>query len=142
MTNTTDQIVKIACDVILERDGKVLMGKRLNAVGAGSYGMPGGHLEFGESLQNCAKRELLEETGLIAEELEFVAIVSQPQTVTPQHYVHFVFKCSRFKGEPVNIEPDRCEGWEWFDINNLPANIFASQKDFIPMYLSKKVLLD
>jgi 8-oxo-dGTP diphosphatase len=54
----------IGVAVIVVREGRVLLGKRKNAHGAGTWQFPGGHLEYGESIESCARRELFEETGL------------------------------------------------------------------------------
>ena len=51
----------IGVAVIVVREGRVLLGKRKNAHGAGTWQFPGGHLEYGESIEDCARRELFEE---------------------------------------------------------------------------------
>lgn len=140
--NNFEPIIRVGSNVIVIQDNKVLLGKRLNAAGAGFYGVPGGHLEFGESLVAAAKRELLEETGLIAEDIEFVTVINQPRTASQQHYIQFVFICKKFHGQLQNLEHDKCEGWEWFDLEELPENIFLAHKEFIPAYLAKKFLID
>jgi|SRR3989338_4338265 len=118
------------------------MGRRLNCAGEGKYGVPGGYLEFGESLIAAAKRELKEETGLVADEMKFISIINQPHTETGHHYIQFVFLCDKFNGEPKNIEPHKCAGWEWFDLHNLPVDIFSAHKDFVKTYLEKIPLLE
>ncbi len=55
---------KVGVSVIIVKDGKVLMGKRKNAHGAGMWSFPGGHLEFNEEIEACVKREVREETGI------------------------------------------------------------------------------
>lgn len=57
---------RVGVGVVVIHGKKILLGKRKNSHGEGEWAFPGGHLEFGESVQECAKRELLEETGLVA----------------------------------------------------------------------------
>src|SRR6516225_11635838 len=58
-------IVRVGVGVIILNDGKILLGTRKNAHGSGTWSPPGGHLEFGETPQECAHREVFEETGLV-----------------------------------------------------------------------------
>lgn len=109
----------IGCVVIVSKDNKILLGKRKNGFKAGTYGLPGGRVEVAEKLAETAKREFEEETGLRCDNLEYVGIVKENQG--GYDFIHFVFKCEEFEGEPKNVEPEKCEGWEWFDSNNLPA---------------------
>src|SRR3989339_718967 len=55
---------KVGVAVIIIKNGKVLMHKRKNSHGDGTWSLPGGHLEFNESLEECAQRETFEETGM------------------------------------------------------------------------------
>ena len=61
-----DKRPKVGVGVFVFKDGKILLGKRKNAHGAGTWSFPGGHIELFEELYECAYRELREETGLIA----------------------------------------------------------------------------
>lgn len=65
---------KVGVAVFVISDSKIVLGKRKNAHGQGAWASPGGHLEFGETLEACAKRELLEETGLIAESAKKILV--------------------------------------------------------------------
>lgn len=135
----SEQTIKVGVAVVVKRDGKILLGKRLNVAGSGSWGLPGGHLEYGESLTAAAKRELLEETGLHADGLEFINITNDPRD--DRHYIHLVFIAHAFTGEPRLMEPDKCAGWEWFESSRLPEPIFYGHKKLLQAVL-KDCLFD
>ena len=64
---------------------KFLLGKRLGSHGAGTWALPGGHLEYGESFEECAAREALEETGLVLDEasVEFLTATNDVMAFEP-----------------------------------------------------------
>lgn len=122
------QWVKLVVYVLLERDGKILLGKRKNAFGEGHYSMPAGHIEEGETVFECAKRELLEETGISTNEFEFKCVrLLKPyeiNTVKADPYVAFCVMAKNWKGEPKTMEPEKNEGWQWHQLNKLPERLF------------------
>ncbi len=137
-----DEITKVAVSIIVRKDNKILLGKRLTSVGYGTWGLPGGHLEFDESIEAAAHRELMEETGLIAK-LRLINITNDRRgEVNRQHYIHFVFEASEVEGEPQDTEPDRCEHWEWFDIAKLPENIFFANAKVLKAVEENKFFVD
>ena len=78
--------------LIFNEAGEILLGQRINAHGTGSYGPPGGHLEFGESLEECAIREVAEETGLIIEAPEFFSLTNDVFIEEEKHYISIFMK--------------------------------------------------
>jgi 8-oxo-dGTP diphosphatase len=115
--------VGVAC--IVERDGKVLLGKRKGAHAVGYWGFPGGHLEFGESVEACAKRELLEETGLISLSVRQGTWVENLMEEGQKHYITLFAYMDHWSGDPALLEPNKCEGWEWFSWDALPEPLFS-----------------
>lgn len=120
---------KIGVGVVVIRDGKVLMGKRKGSHGSGHWAPPGGHLEFGETIEQCVERELLEETGMIP-----LSQKKGPWTndiMGDKHYVTLWVFVYAFEGTPQLLEPHKCEGWEWFDWNELPQPLFLSVQNLV-----------
>lgn len=101
------------------KDGKVLMTKRKGSHGAGDYGFPGGHLEYMESFEDCAIRETREECGIEIKNIQFL-YVTNVKKYAPKHYVHIGVIAEWASGEPVTLEPEKAEEWEWFDLDDLP----------------------
>lgn len=86
---------KIGVGVIIIKDDKVLLGKRINAHGEGSWGFAGGHLEFNEEVEDCAIREVKEETGISIKNLRnttFTNDIFEKEKKT----LCFSFRCLRF----------------------------------------------
>jgi ADP-ribose pyrophosphatase YjhB (NUDIX family) len=109
--------------VLVVQDGKVLLGRRLVAHGYGTWSLPGGKPEPGESPEQCALRELREETGLQGSGPRVVA-----ETVDGFAASRWVFR-TRFvevdaAGEPQAREPGKTRAWSWFDWSRLPRPLF------------------
>jgi 8-oxo-dGTP diphosphatase len=114
----------IGVAVIVVRKGRVLLGKRKNTHGAGTWQFPGGHLEYGESIEACARRELMEETGLSIKALRVGPFTNDFFEEEKKHYVTLFVIADRTTGDPVVKEPDKCEGWDWFPWLQLPRPRF------------------
>lgn len=107
-----------------------LIGKRLGSHGAGTYALPGGHLEFGESPEECAAREILEETGLKVKNVRFLTATNDILKKDKKHYITMFMVCeqSNEKDEARVMEPDKCEGWEWSSWEELVALVKRDQE--------------
>lgn len=127
---------QVVVSVLVEKDGKILMGKRKGTDGTnGMYGVPGGRLEMLESIEECALRELDEETGINADEFRFIGTVNV-RKFAPKHFVVVLLHAKWVSGEPENREPDRSEPWEWIDPNAPPDNMTPASRDGLTALLT------
>ncbi|MEK7184638.1 MAG: NUDIX domain-containing protein, partial [Patescibacteria group bacterium] len=81
-----DKFPKIGVNVFVLKDGKLLLGKRIGKTGYGTWCLPGGHFEWGESLAGAAARELEEETSIKSNDLQYLHLVNEPRL--DNHYVN------------------------------------------------------
>lgn len=104
---------------------RFLIGKRLNSHGSGTFALPGGHLEFGETPEDCAIREVLEETGLEISEPKFLTATNDYMPVEGKHYITLFMVCVRRNEEEAAqvLEPHKCERWDWFSWEDLQSAI-------------------
>ena len=115
---------QVGVAVVVKRGNKFLMGKRKNALGSDHWAFPGGHLEFGETPQECAKRELLEETSLQAHGFNSSLWTNDIFVEEDKHFVTLYMIVTSFTGDPKCMEPEKCEGWQWFRFSELPEPLF------------------
>lgn len=118
-----EQKPKVGVGVMILKDGKVLLGRRKGSHGSGEYAFTGGHLEYMESFEECAKRETREEAGIEIKNVRFNCI-SNITSHKPKHYVHIGVVADWESGEPKVMEPDKREDWGWYDLDNLPSPLF------------------
>lgn len=116
---------RIGVGVLIFRDGNVLLGRRLGSHGAGDWSAPGGHLEFGETPQQCAAREVLEETGLTLGATTQGPFTNDFFPAEQKHYVTLFILAHATEGTAQRREPDKCAGWQWCDPACLPQPLFA-----------------
>lgn len=132
---------KVGIGIMILRDGKVLLGKRKGSHGEGEYAFPGGHLEYGESFLGCVERELEEECGVRIKNIRFQLLANLDHYM-PKHYVHIGIVCDWDSGEAEVREIDKCEFWDWYDMDNLPEPIFEAVKYSIDSYKTGKNYYD
>jgi 8-oxo-dGTP diphosphatase len=121
----------VGVGVVIVRDGQVLLGKRMGSHGAGTWALPGGHLEFGETPEACARRETLEETGLRLRSVVPAAYTNDIMQAEGMHYVTLFVQAVPEPGEPQVLEPLKCEQWTWCDWSRLPSPLFLPLENLV-----------
>ena len=86
----------------------------------GTWTMPGGKLEFGESFEEAGIRETKEETNLDVEDVEVISFPNDKNQYAQFVTVGMIAK--KYSGEVKTMEPDEIVDWKWFDVDNLPKN--------------------
>src|SRR3990167_283609 len=117
--------IKVGIGIMVYRNGQVLLGKRQGSHGAGEYASPGGSMEFGESFAESAMRECLEETGMRIANIRF-RFLSNLRSYTGKHYVHIQLDADWERGETRAMEPEKCEYWDWYSLDDLPSPMFKT----------------
>ena len=115
---------KVGVSVIIKKDGKFLIGKRKASHGTGTWAFPGGHLEYGESWEDCAKREVAEEVGIAIRNVQFAAVTNDIFQKEEKHYITIFVICDYESGEVKVMEPEKCEEWLWMSWEELPRPLF------------------
>lgn len=136
-----EQRPKVGIGVMILKDGKVLLGKRKGSHGEGEHAFPGGHLEYMESFEECAKRETEEECGVETENVRF-QFLANVTAYAPKHYVHVGLIADWKSGEPKILEPEKAESWAWYDINHLPKPLFEMTRLGIESHKTGKTYWD
>lgn len=128
--------------VIILDNNKILLGLRNEDAikasselrGEGTWTMPGGKLHYGESFEDGGIRETKEETDLDVEEIEVFCVQNDMN-----EYAHFVtigMIAKKYSGEVKTMEPDEIIEWKWFDLDNIPSNIYFPSAKCIEKYKS------
>jgi 8-oxo-dGTP diphosphatase len=141
---TENKKIGVGFGVMLIKDNKILLGKRHDDPekadslfnGAGTWTMPGGKSDFGETFETGAKREVVEETGIRLGQVDVICI--NQDIVEGAHFVTIGLICEEFSGEPKVMEPDEITQWEWFDLSNLPNPLYFPTAKILKNYTQKK----
>ncbi len=128
---------QVGVGVMIMRDGKILLTERKGSHGAGEYSFPGGHLDYMESFEDCARRETLEEAGIEIKNIRFLCLANSTH-YAPKHYVEVGMIAEWAKGEPKVMESDRAVEWKWYDLDKLPTPLFQFTGVLVDAYKTKK----
>lgn len=124
--------------VIVAQNGSVLLGRKISGPWAGCWSLPGGKIEPGESLEDCGRRELLEETGLTAlGDLPLISVSCEIDQERAFHSITFGLRCDACSGMVTLCEPAKFDEWRWFSLDALPEALFRPTQSVLAVFRSK-----
>lgn len=136
-------IMVVAGAFVFDFDNRLLLQQRSDT---GEWGLPGGFMELDETVQDTARREVLEETGLQLKELELFGIYSGPkydktfQNGDQVAMVQILFTCRNFAGQLVEQNEESLSN-KFYSLTELPENLFSDHLDFFKDLQSRQQLL-
>ena len=117
---------KVGVGVVFVRHGQVFLARRRGALGGGSWGSAGGHLEFGETLEECARREAKEEFDVEAGDLRYLCVSNI--IAYGRHYLDVEFLADIGEQEPRLMEPESFDGFGWYPLSSPPTPLFQAMR--------------
>jgi 8-oxo-dGTP pyrophosphatase MutT (NUDIX family) len=132
-------IMVVSGAVIFDKDDRILLQKRTDN---GFWGFPGGYMEMGETVEETARREVYEETGLKLNTMELFTIHSGPDYEVKYSngdevaLVQITFVSSDFSGKIT--ESHESIETRFFELELIPTDILPTHKDIIEEIYTKK----
>lgn len=121
---------QVGVAVLLSKGNKVLLMKRKGPHGPGTWSPPGGHIDFGESPEECAARESKEEVGVEVTAIRFRAVTNDVFESEGTHYIT-LWMDGKTTGEPYIASPKEAEELGWFAWDALPQPLFLPLENFV-----------
>ncbi len=115
---------------MINKNGGILLIKRRSSHGAGTWAPPGGHIDFGESIFDCARREVREEVGIKIKNLRVLGFTEDIFKKDKKHYITIWVKSDWKSGEAKMSDKEFSEV-DWFGWRSLPKPLFVPLKNFV-----------
>ncbi len=116
--------------VVIEKDGRYLMGFRGGVPMKGLWGQLGGKVDFGESVAEAAIREVREESGLTIHKLKFLFQMNAHLSENGKDYRIFVVQAVEFEGEASVTEPEKTPIVGWIHGSLIPAELTSASREY------------
>ncbi|KQV81614.1 NUDIX domain-containing protein [Rhizobium sp. Root1220] len=111
--------------LVILRDRKILLYKRMRAPEAGYWSIVGGKVDHMEPAEEAARREATEETGLEIGRIELIGPAELITGADNQHWISLLYIAAEFEGEPQLTEPEKLSDFGWFCRDALPQPLSA-----------------
>ncbi|MEX1997492.1 MAG: NUDIX domain-containing protein, partial [Candidatus Andersenbacteria bacterium] len=131
MTSQPSLHANVGVGVIIRKDGKILLMKRTGSHGEGTWSCPGGHIDFGESLEQTAVRETKEEVGIDIVDVKFKAITNDVFPDDQKHYITVWMEGYYSSGNSSINSARKLTEVDWFDLDNLPQPLFVPLQNLV-----------
>ena len=106
--------------LMFRRERVLLLRRARTGYLDGWYALPGGHLQHGEGVVECAVRECFEETGIALDAAQLRPAAVLPYQSQDQQGIDFIFRCDDVVAEPRLAEPERFDDLGWWSVDALP----------------------
>ena len=132
--------IGVGCGVfIVNKKGETLLARRAinskNEIGV--WNKVGGAIEFGETIVEALKREVLEEIGIEIGDIEFLSYTDHILKDENQHWVGMNFMARIKSGEPKILEPDKNDDLRWFKFEEIPTNLAMPTRESLPLMIKR-----
>ena len=138
-----ENIIKVGVGAMILDGNKILLGHRSKTrkdtggiYEPDTWSLPGGKQEYSETVYETIIREVKEETNLDIANPKVFSVSDDFQT--DRHFVTIEMITNEFSGELKVMEPEKEDEWRWFDLDELPENIYSPSKKFIEKYLEER----
>jgi 8-oxo-dGTP diphosphatase len=123
MSENTDRQPRSGCGAAIVVDGRLLLLRRRTEPEAGAWGLPGGKVDWMETVAEAIQREVFEEVGVEVGESDLLCVVDHLDERLGQHWIAPVHLVSSFHGAPRLCEPAKHSGLSWFPLTELPERV-------------------
>ena len=138
---TPNNIIRVGTGILIVNDqGQVLMGKRQGSHGEGTWALVGGYIEFGETFEQAAAREAMEEVGVELKDIRILKPVPYFFEDGAKHHITIYLSARIAGGEPRICEPDKMTELRFVDWHNIPQPTFVPYHDEITAEVVKACL--
>ena len=121
---------RVGTAILITKGDKVLLMKRKGHHGTGTWSTPGGHLDFGETPEDCAAREAKEEVGVDVVDIRFRSVTNDLFEASGRHYIT-VWMEGKPLGEPFIASKREVEEIGWFHWDALPQPLFLPLENLV-----------
>ena len=129
-----EKLIKVGVGVMIIDDNKILLGHRSSTrkdtggiFEPDTWTLPGGKQEYEETVYEAAIREVKEETNLKIKNPIVFSVSDDFQS--DRHFVTIEMIAKEYTGKLKIMEPTKEDDWQWFDLDNLPENIYSPSRE-------------